>query len=208
MKIAIFGSSGQARDAADVCDAAGCSPVLFIDRAEGLDARFGITVMAESRASQLAAEGYYFLIGVGSNRLRKKIWSAHPDLPYVNVVHPTVTFGRNSRQSLDATFGNVLSAGVRITNNVEFGNFGIYNINCTVSHDCRMGDFVNICPGANVTGCVHVDEGGYVGAGAVVIQGRSCRDMMTVGAYATIGAGAVVTRDVAAGAVVKGVPAK
>jgi len=41
-----------------------------------------------------------------------------------------------------------------------------------------------------------------IGAGAVVLQGRR------IGADAIVGAGACVVRDVPAGAVVKGVPAR
>jgi UDP-2-acetamido-3-amino-2,3-dideoxy-glucuronate N-acetyltransferase len=47
-----------------------------------------------------------------------------------------------------------------------------------------------------------VGRGASIGSGAVVLGG------VTIGERALIGAGAVVTADVAAGAVVKGVPAR
>ena len=51
------------------------------------------------------------------------------------------------------------------------------------------------------TGAVRVDEDAQVGAGAVVIPSR------TVGARSVVGAGAVVTHDVAPGITAVGVPA-
>ena len=49
---------------------------------------------------------------------------------------------------------------------------------------------------------VLVKRGASIGSGAVVLCG------VTIGERAMVGAGAVVTRDVAAGAIVKGVPAR
>ena len=49
---------------------------------------------------------------------------------------------------------------------------------------------------------VRVEDGASIGSGAVVLGG------VTIGARALVGAGAVVTRDVAAGEVVAGVPAR
>ena len=47
-----------------------------------------------------------------------------------------------------------------------------------------------------------VERGATIGSGAVVLGG------VRVGAHALVGAGAVVTRDVAPGEVVRGVPAR
>jgi acetyltransferase-like isoleucine patch superfamily enzyme len=71
-----------------------------------------------------------------------------------------------------------------------------------VDHDCRIGDFVHVAPGAVLGGGVMVGGRVLVGAGAVVLPG------LTLGAGCTVGAGAVVTRNVAPRAVVVGVPAK
>jgi serine acetyltransferase len=53
-----------------------------------------------------------------------------------------------------------------------------------------------------LSGCVHLEQGVHVGTGATLIQG------IRVGAASTVGAGAVVLHDVAAGITVAGVPAK
>jgi UDP-perosamine 4-acetyltransferase len=61
---------------------------------------------------------------------------------------------------------------------------------------------VFLSPGVVLSGGVTVGDNSFVGAGAVVIQGGK------IGDNAVIAAGAVVVRDVADGALVKGVPAK
>jgi|GEM_PF-1687570 len=52
------------------------------------------------------------------------------------------------------------------------------------------------------TGEIFIDDDAYVGAGAIVLAG------IKIGKKAIVGAGAVVTKDVPAGAVVAGVPAR
>lgn len=76
------------------------------------------------------------------------------------------------------------------------------NRGAQVAHDCTLGNFVTLAPMANLCGGVTVEEGAMIGASAVVLPGRK------IGAWATIGAGAVVTRDVPDGATWVGVPAR
>ncbi|MGB4073098.1 acetyltransferase [Pseudomonas sp.] len=90
----------------------------------------------------------------------------------------------------------VLQADVRLGRNCSVSAGSIIN------HECRLGDSVFIAPGANLCGKVEVGDGVFVGASAVVLP------RLRIGAWATIGAGAVVTRDVPAGAVVVGNPAR
>lgn len=95
-----------------------------------------------------------------------------------------------------------------MTTGIQCGNFGLYNLNCTIAHDCQIEDFVTVGPGANISGNVHLKEGCSIGTGAVVLQGRSTDDKLVIGSDAVIGAGAVVTRQVGDGLTVKGVPAR
>jgi UDP-N-acetylglucosamine acyltransferase len=70
-----------------------------------------------------------------------------------------------------------------------------------VGHDCFVGDRVMLAR-ATLGGHTIVHEGAFVGLGAITHQ------RITIGAYAMVGAGSVVTRDVLPFALVYGNPAK
>ena len=98
--------------------------------------------------------------------------------------------------------GVFVGAQGAILPNATIGDNCFMCVACTVDHDSRIGEGVYLSPGVNIAGTVVVEEGVFVGTNATIISNRR------IGAWATIGAGAVVLRDVAAGDVVAGVPAR
>ncbi len=103
--------------------------------------------------------------------------------------------------------GALLSPGVVITSNIRIGRHFHGNIHSIVEHDCVIGDYVTFAPGVRCNGAVHIGDGAYIGAGAVIRQGTSARPVR-IGAGAVVGMGAVVLGDVADGATVIGNPAR
>lgn len=71
-----------------------------------------------------------------------------------------------------------------------------------VEHDCEVGDFVNLAPGAILTGHAKAGQGARIHAHASVLP------TVRIGAMAVVGAGAVVRENVPDGATVVGVPAR
>ncbi len=103
--------------------------------------------------------------------------------------------------------GALLSPFVVITSNVRIGRYFHANLYSYVEHDCRIGDFVTFAPGVKCNGNVVVEDGAYIGAGAILRQGTP-RSPLRIGRGAVVGMGAIVTRDVEDGVTVVGNPAR
>lgn len=103
--------------------------------------------------------------------------------------------------------GAVLSPFVTLTSNIRIGRHFHANLYSYVEHDCVIGDFVTFAPGVKCNGNVVIEDHAYIGAGAVIKQGRLDQPLV-IGHGATVGMGAVVTQSVPAGATVVGNPAK
>lgn len=98
--------------------------------------------------------------------------------------------------------GACLSPFVTLTSNIRIGRCLHANLYSYIEHDCRVGDYVTLAPGAKINGNVTLENRVYIGSSAIIRQG------VTIGADAVIGMGAVVTRDVAPGITVVGNPAR
>lgn len=98
--------------------------------------------------------------------------------------------------------GACLSPYVVLTSNIRIGRCFHANLHASIEHDCVIGDFVTLAPGARINGNVTIADYAYIGSGVTIRQG------VRVGARAVVGMGAVVTKDVAAGATVAGNPAR
>jgi sugar O-acyltransferase (sialic acid O-acetyltransferase NeuD family) len=103
--------------------------------------------------------------------------------------------------------GAILCPFVTLTSNIRIGRHFHANLYSYVEHDCVIGDFVTFAPGVKCNGNVVVEDHAYVGAGAIIKQGKPGQPLV-VGRGAVVGMGAVVTKSVPAGATVIGNPAR
>ncbi len=103
--------------------------------------------------------------------------------------------------------GGVLSPFVTLTSNIRIGRHFHANLYSYVEHDCVIGDFVTFAPGVKCNGNVVIEDHAYIGAGAIIRQGRPGQPLV-IGRGATVGMGAVVTKSVPPGVTVVGNPAR
>ena len=134
--------------------------------------------------------------GRGRRALAEAILARGGRLPVL--AHPAATVSTTARIGE----GTIVSAGVIVQSDARIGRLCVLNTACTIDHDNILGDEVSVAPGAHTAGRVTIQDGAFVGLGAVIING------VILGARATVGAGAVVTRDVPEGATVVGNPAR
>ena len=206
----IIGAGGFGREVFSIVAAASSAhgnvyDVAFVDdhpsAADG--ARIGVLgSRLAGNVDYLASrrEPFAAVIAIGSNQARKIIASRLSGAPviYPVLVHPDATVG----QDVQLSAGVVIAAGARLSTGIHVGSHVHVDQNAAVGHDVILGDFSRLNPQTCISGNVSVGEGVLVGAAATILQG------LAVGVDAVIGAGAVVTRDVAPGAIVKGVPAR
>ncbi len=96
----------------------------------------------------------------------------------------------------------VIEQNVSIDAFTQIGDFSCLKRSCSVGHETTLGRYVFVGPGATVCGRVAIEDEVYLGAGCVV------RDGVTIGKETIVGAGAVVTKDLPAGVVATGNPAR
>ena len=206
-RVGIFGTSGMAREAGDIAWELGFEPVYVArDQAE-LDAcSFPSLVILESDVDRHLDMSY--VIGIGDNGIRQRIATRYVEsLNFVSLIHPSASFGKGQRELVEVKRGVLVCAGVRFTNNIQVGDFCIFNLNSTISHDVVIDEYVYVAPGAHITGNVHIEPRAWIGAGVSINQGTESLKLR-IGADTTIGSGAVVVKDCEPNAIYAGIPAR
>jgi sugar O-acyltransferase (sialic acid O-acetyltransferase NeuD family) len=210
-RIAIVGAGGMAREVA--------SAIQWINREKPKFEFVGYLVSDLSKLSERdsreAVLGDFewmekhrhavdaFAIGIGTPsvrvRLSQQLSDAFPDIQWPVIVHPSAIVDYDSAKLGEGTF---VGARCVSTVNLELKPFALCNFGTTLGHETRIGRGSVVNPGANISGGVVVEDEVLIGTGAQILQ------YLRVGSGATVGAGAVVTRDIPKKTTVVGIPAR
>ncbi|MDB5668116.1 MAG: wbxC [Alphaproteobacteria bacterium] len=199
MRLAIFGAGGMGRELADIARRSTDWPIVFVvDQPQASEVQ-GIPLIAPDALEP----DDRLVIALGTSTGRKTVAERFAGRAFGTVVASNATVSPSARIGEGAQICDF----VAINNAVTIGRHFQANVFAQVSHDCVIGDYVTFSPRTTCNGNVHIGDGVFVGAGAVIRNGSAERPLV-IGEGATVGMGAVVTRDVPPGATVFGVPAR
>ena len=204
----LWGSAGHARVLASLIALRGGRVVATFDNSPAAAALPGVPLyVGEEGFARWVGEAnmlikVHGLAAIGGTRGRDRLaiqaLFARHGLRLGPLVHPDASVCSSAQLGA----GTQVLAQAVVAADALLGAACIVNHKASVDHECRLGDGVHIAPGATLCGLVAVGDGAFIGAGAIVLP------RLSIGADAVVGAGAVVTRDVPAGAVVAGNPAR
>jgi N,N'-diacetyllegionaminate synthase len=124
---------------------------------------------------------------VGNCDIRKRIYANLKKIGFKLpvIIHPKAVISKYVR----IEEGAFVAARAVINVGTSIGKNAIINTSSSVDHDCNIGDFVHIAPGATLSGSVKVGDETHIGTGANVIQSVS------IGKKCMIGAGSTLRKD-------------
>ena len=200
--LAIYGGGGHAKSLIELIQAEGKYHVAGIldDHLTPGSKMFGMPVLGGGEALlRLKMQGIGMVInavgGIGDIvprlRIYEKIKAAGLTIP--NLVHPRAYVEKSAR----LVGGEQIFFNAYVGSDVLVGFGCIVNTGAILSHDCILGEYVNISPGAILAGAVQVGERCLVGMGVTINLG------VKIGNGARIGNSAVIKADVPENGIVR-----
>lgn len=206
--IAIFGAGGFGREVLTLIQHINkekdtYNPIGFFDDGKAKSSVInGYAVLGGTEELNSWDKELGLVLAIGAPEVKKKIRDsiANDKISFPTIIHPSVITGDDTNVRIGQ--GCIVCAGCILTCNIEVKDFVIFNLACTVGHDTVIEAYSSFMPAVNISGEVRVKEGVYVGTGAKIIN------RLEIGAWTTIGAGAVVSKTIPARCTAVGVPAR
>ncbi|MDP2088624.1 MAG: acetyltransferase [Flavobacteriaceae bacterium] len=171
------------------------------DVPEKLFGQFPVLRTAQEATTYFKTIDNQFTIGIGNPVLRKQLYDKFTALggAFTSTISPLATIGHYGNQIRIGT--NILTGAI-LSNSLIIGKGCIIYYNSIITHDCKIGDFVEISPCVTLLGRCEIGSFSQIGANATVLPD------VKIGVNVIIGAGSVVTKDLPDNCVAVGIPAK
>lgn len=198
--VAIVGYSGHAYVIIDILLSAGRLVTAYCDQEVKEFNPYHLNYLGKESDVINKLKKFDYFACVGHNGIREKI---HTNLSQflgnpINAIHPSAVISASVKMG----DGIMIAANATLNPLVELGKGVICNTSTSIDHECKIGDFCHIAPGAVLCGNVTIGRNTFIGANSVIRQG------INIGNNVLIGAGTVVIKDIPDNATVIGNPAR
>lgn len=187
--VVLIGYSGHAYVVCDILHLQHIKIIGYYEQQEKENNPYQLNFLgSEKDAWQLIESSNYFT-AIGDNKIRHTINTTvnlNTNKTPINAIHPSASISPTAQ--LD--YGIMVGDGCVINACSKIGEGVICNTKSIIEHECQIGAYSHIAPGAVLCGNVSVGNNSFIGAGAVVRQG------ITIGNNVVIGAGTVVVKDI------------
>ncbi|MGA3006380.1 MAG: acetyltransferase [Opitutaceae bacterium] len=142
----------------------------------------------------------YFHCASGDNRLRARLaglFEARGFRP-ATLIDPSAIVATTARIGA----GCYLAPQVFVGPEAVLQHHVLVNVAASLGHHCIADDFVQICPGARISGKARLETGAFVGSNGTVAPG------IRIGEWSSLGAGSLAARDIPPRVSALGVPAR
>jgi sugar O-acyltransferase (sialic acid O-acetyltransferase NeuD family) len=189
MKLALFGYGGHAREVA--CQI-GEKVTFFVDDEYANDIVKPI--------STFNPEEYMMMVAVADSKDRYDIVQRLPkETKYFTFIHPSVQI---MDDNIEVGEGSFIGANSILTTSIKLGKHALLNRGNHIGHDCTIGDYFSMMPGAIVGGNVSISNNVYIGSGSNI------REKIKIISNTIIGMNAAVVKNITKSGIYVGVPAK
>ena len=179
-------------------------PIGFSDDNPSLKGtqRHGLKVLGtcQEMVAEFGSQEVWFhcAIGVNTQRFRTAGILELGGLKAATLIHPSVVMAGDA----EVKEGCLVAPFVVLAPSSKVGRHVIINTHVGVGHHSQVGDFVNLCPGARVSGGCFIDKCAFMGSNSVLHPGK------TMGEGATLGPNSYAIRSMAPRVTAMGVPAR
>ena len=138
----------------------------------------------------------FFVLATGGSKLRYKFYNKLTKLGGIAITLISKTSIVNTDKSNLGCGLNIMDF-VYLGPNSSVGTGSLLNTSCSIHHDSKVGEFVEIAPGARILGSAKIGNQCLIGTNSVIFPNVS------IGDNCKIGAGVVVKKDIPADSIIK-----
>ena len=124
-----------------------------------------------------------FIVAIASPVIRQMIVDKLPKkTKYKTLIHPSANVGMNVKIG----DGAIICAGSILTCDINIGTHCHLNLNTTIGHDCKIGNYFTTAPAVNISGNCIIGERVYFGTKSATRQGNTIASDVLVGMSANV----------------------